>query len=162
MRSAAEKGRLVVGLGDFNMVPLSLAHRIITTHAPVRDAWRELHPRSALGAAEDAPERARRVPVPSAEFNVVENGASCDGPYNTWRWPKSEQKRLRREGPIDTDGSVPDPKGKRLDYIFIGQGQGEDQWAVSSVRLGMMERHPTLHCSLSDHFSVEATIVRRR
>ncbi|KAI5291241.1 phospholipase C type enzyme [Ascosphaera aggregata] len=161
MRGAAEKGHLVIGLGDFNMVPLSLAHKLITTHAPVKDVWRELHPNSSIGAAEDAAEKARDVPVPTAEYNIKVNGATCDGPYNTWRWPKREQRKLRK-GPIETDGNVLDHKGKRLDYIFVGESPYafEDTWAIRSVKLGMMERHPTLHCSLSDHFSVEATIVR--
>ncbi|KMU83553.1 inositol phosphosphingolipids phospholipase C [Coccidioides immitis H538.4] len=70
MRGAAEKGHLVIGLGDFNMLPLSLAHRLITTHAPVQDVWRYLHPDSSLGAAIDAVEMARKRPVPSAEYNL--------------------------------------------------------------------------------------------
>jgi sphingomyelin phosphodiesterase 2 len=60
MRGAAEKGHLVIGLGDFNMVPLSLAHRLISTHAPVRDVWRLLHPDSSVGAAVDQVEKVRR------------------------------------------------------------------------------------------------------
>ncbi|KZZ90702.1 inositol phosphosphingolipids phospholipase C [Ascosphaera apis ARSEF 7405] len=161
MRGAAEKGYLVIGLGDFNMVPLSLAHKLITSHAPVKDVWRELHPDSSIGAAKDKAEKARGKPVPTAEFNIKENGTTCDGPYNTWRWPKKEQKKLVH-GPIETDGSVLDRNGKRLDYIFVGESpySFEDTWKIEDVKLGMMERHPTLHCSLSDHFSVEATIVR--
>ncbi|KAI5305642.1 hypothetical protein KEM56_003782 [Ascosphaera pollenicola] len=162
MRGAAEKGYLVIGLGDFNMVPLSLAHKLITSHAPVKDVWRELHPDSSIGAAKDTAEKARNVPVPTAEYNIKENGTTCDGPYNTWRWPKNQQKKLRK-GPIETDGSVLDRNGKRLDYIFVGESPYafESAWTVQDVKLGMMERHPTLHCSLSDHFSVETTIVRK-
>ena len=32
-------------------------------------------------------------------------------------------------------------------------------WAVKDAKVGMMMRHPQLGCSLSDHFSVEATLV---
>src|SRR5256885_4913038 len=73
MRGAAERGHIVVGLGDFNMLPLSLAHRLIETHSPVRDVWRTLHPDSAIGAAVDKVEQRRRVTVPTAEFNLFEN-----------------------------------------------------------------------------------------
>lgn len=180
MRAAAEQGHLVIGLGDFNMLPVSLAHRIITTHAPVQDVWRHLHPDSSLGAAIDSVERARNRPVPSAEYNLIENGVTCDGPFNTWRWEKAQQKRLRTEGQIQVDGRLPDPLGKRLDYIFVGDGSANWPsqpspspsqqptvlrpshwtWIIESSRVSMTERHPTLHCSLSDHFAVEAVIVR--
>ncbi|EER23888.1 phospholipase C type enzyme [Coccidioides posadasii str. Silveira] len=178
MRGAAEKGHLVIGLGDFNMLPLSLAHRLITTHAPVQDVWRYLHPDSSLGAAIDAVEMARKRPVPSAEYNLSENGVTCDGLFNTWRWNKGQQKRLEKEGHIEVDGRLPDPLGKRLDYIFVGNGgptlqpssssptqssvqqRSDWKWTIESARVSMTERHPTLHCSLSDHFAVEAVISR--
>lgn len=173
MRGAAERGHLVIGLGDFNMLPLSFAHRLITTHAPVTDVWRYLRPESSIGAAIDDAEIARNKPIPSADFNILENGATCDGAFNTWRWSKEDQKRLAREGHISVDGSLPDPYAKRLDYIFVGNGSylnhtddvvpsssSSWKWNIHSARVGMMERHTTLHCSLSDHFSVEATVVR--
>ncbi|MCJ1436924.1 phospholipase C type enzyme [Xylographa pallens] len=161
LRGAAERGHLVVGLGDFNMVPLSLAHRLIEGLAPVRDVWRVLHPESSLGASGDEAEKARGRPVPTAEESVRENGATCDSVLNTWRWRKEDQKRLRKSDHIDVDGKVKDPNAKRLDYIFFSPGSGrESEWRVETSRVGMTARHPTLGCSLSDHFSVEATIVR--
>ncbi|GAB7348373.1 hypothetical protein MBLNU459_g6810t1 [Dothideomycetes sp. NU459] len=162
MRGAAERGHLVLGLGDFNMIPLSLAHRLIEAHSPVRDVWRVLHPDSAVGAAENDAEKARGRATPSAEECLLEHGATCDSRYNTWRWNKGEQKRLDKGKAQQVDGSKPDPKAKRLDYIFFGgdaEGQGA-QWHVERVNVGMLERHPTLLCSLSDHFSVEATLRR--
>jgi sphingomyelin phosphodiesterase 2 len=78
MRGAVERGHLVLGLGDFNMRPMSLAHRIITTHGGVHDTWRVLHPDSSLGAADDLQEQNRRRPIPTAEYNVVENGVTSD------------------------------------------------------------------------------------
>ncbi|PYI19952.1 inositol phosphosphingolipid phospholipase C [Aspergillus violaceofuscus CBS 115571] len=171
MRGAAERGHLVIGLGDFNMLPASFAHRLIQAHAPVRDVWQVLHPDASLGAAIDPVEQARGKPVPSARYNITENGATCDGRFNTWRWSKEDQKRLLKKGEeIEVDPEDPCPRGKRLDYIFVGDGSGgapglrspsaAPKWSVRSVQLSMMERHPTLRCSLSDHFAVEAVITR--
>ena len=165
MRGAAERGHLVIGLGDFNMIPSSFAHKLITSQSPVRDVWRELHPDSSVGAAIDPSEQARKKPVPSAEYNLTENCATCDGPFNTWRWPKEKQKQLFKghESPVDKDG--PDTHGKRLDYIFVGDGGyapdfPPPRWSVESAQVSMTQRHPTLRCSLSDHFGVEAVITR--
>ncbi|KAI0136596.1 Endonuclease/exonuclease/phosphatase [Xylariales sp. AK1849] len=168
LRGAAARGHLVLALGDFNDVPLSLPHRILTSHAPIRDVWRVLHPDSSIGASEDEVERARRRPIPTAQFNIDENGVTSNSVYNTWRWTKSEQKKLGQgkdwpEIPRDTL----DHKGKRLDYIFASSGLPEGEsanwgWVVHDARVGMLERHPELGCSLSDHFSVEATLVLHR
>ncbi|MCJ1383310.1 phospholipase C type enzyme [Xylographa soralifera] len=161
LRGAAERGHLVVGLGDFNMVPLSLAHRLIEGIAPVRDVWRVLYPESSLGAAGDEAEKMRGRAVPTVEESVLENGATCDSVLNTWRWRKEDQKRLRKGEGIDVDDKTEDPNAKRLDYIFFSPGLGcEAEWRVETARVGMTGRHPMLGCSLSDHFSVEATIAR--
>lgn len=160
MRSAYEKGNIVIGLGDFNMIPLSLAHKIITTHGRSHDVWRRLHPDSSIGAAEDAVERKRGKEIPTAKFNLEENGTTCDSVLNTWRWNKGQQRRLRSGEDVHVDPSSKDPQGKRLDYIFLGDARRE--WTVRSVNVGMVQRHPTLKCSLSDHFSVEATLVKAR
>lgn len=167
MRAAAERGHLVIGMGDFNMVPLSLAHRIIETHSPVRDVWRILHPDSSLGAAKDQIEQARGKPIPSAQFNMTENGATCDSEFNSWRWNKAHKKRLAKGENVQIDPAVPDPHAKRLDYIFFSSprmqsiaGNDTDEWQLEDANVGMTMRHPTLHCSLSDHFSVEATLTR--
>ncbi|CAI7578749.1 unnamed protein product [Penicillium bialowiezense] len=165
MRGAAERGHLVLGLGDFNMVPSSFAHRLITAQSPVRDAWREIHPDSSLAAAIDPVEKARNRPVPTAEFNLAENGATCDGCFNTWRWSENMRKRLTKGEDIVIDNDTPCPRGKRLDYIFVGDGGyppafPPSRWSVESVEVSMTQRHPTLLCSLSDHFAVEAVISR--
>ena len=165
MRAAAERGHTVIGLGDFNMVPLSLAHQLIEAHAPVRDVWRVLHPESSLGAASHPPEKARGRPIPNAKFNLEENGATCDSVLNTWRWSKQLQKRLLKGEKISVEDDMSDPRAKRLDYIFFGNGIGSNEterWRVSSVRVAMTDRHPTIGCSLSDHFSVGATLSRHR
>jgi sphingomyelin phosphodiesterase 2 len=94
LRGAAERGHLVLAMGDFNMIPMSPEHQLITGLAPVRDVWRILHPDSSWGPTHHPAEEARRRPTPTAEFNIQENGAASDGPYNTWRWTKSQQKLL--------------------------------------------------------------------
>ena len=167
MRSAAERGDLVVGLGDFNMLPSSFAHRLIEAQAPVQDVWLALHPDSALGPAVAPVEKARGKPVPTAEFNIDENGATCDSILNTWRWSKEQRTRAEKRGEdvLVVDRGKPDPRAKRLDYIFVGDGgypsQSESTWQVESARIGMTEPHPTLGCSLSDHFAIEAVISRQ-
>ena len=159
MRGGAERGHLVIGLGDFNMIPLSLAHRLITTHAPVKDAWRVLYPDSSVGAAIDLVENARGRPIPDAAFNLTTNGTTCDSILNTWRWRKEDQQKMFKGEVIKVEGHAPDPRAKRLDYIFIGSEPGTDsRWHVQKIKVGMTDRHPTIGCSLSDHFSVEATI----
>lgn len=163
MRGAAERGHLVIGLGDFNMTPLSLAHRIIETHAPVRDVWRILNPDSSIGAAKDKIEQLRNVPMPNAEYNITKNGATCDSALNTWRWNKAHSQRLAKGENVQIEPTVDDPNAKRLDYIFFGSGLSGDttgEWTLKEANVGMTARHPTLYCSLSDHFSVEATLVR--
>jgi sphingomyelin phosphodiesterase 2 len=150
------------------MVPQSLAHRLISTHSPVRDLWLLLHPESSLGAAEDEAEKARQRPTPTASYNVTENGATCDSVFNTWRWNKAQQELLGPNKPtIEIPGDRIDPKAKRLDYIFASTGVNPSNpehggWIVRNAKLGMLSRHPELQCSLSDHFSVEATIVHSR
>lgn len=161
MRGAAERGHLVIGLGDFNMVPMSLAHRIIEAHAPVKDVWRVIYPNSSEGAAEDKLPR-DALPPSSAQFNLKQNGTTCDSALNTWRWNKAEQKRLNHGENIHVAEEVDDPRAKRLDYIFVGSASSDsscDSWIVQKVSVGMIERHPELHCSLSDHFSIETTIM---
>ena len=161
MRSAAERGDLVVGMGDFNMVPMSLAHQIITTHAPVKDVWREVFPDSSIGAAIDKVEKLRGREIPTAHFNVTQNGATCDSVLNTWRWRKEDQRKMFRGATLNVEGHTLDPRAKRLDYIFFGSKHGTHHtWHVEDVKVGMMDRHPTIGCSLSDHFSVEATISK--
>ena len=163
MRSAAERGNLVLGLGDFNMLPLSFAHQLILAHAPVEDAWRILHPGSSIGPANSDVERQRGREMPTARYNLTENGAASDGVFNTWRWPKEQQKKLFKGEKINVPDDTPDPRAKRLDYIFLGNGihsgrSNVDEWRVQKIKVGMTDRHPTIGCSLSDHFSIEATL----
>ena len=163
MRHAAERGHMVLGLGDFNMTPMSLAHRLIEGHSPVRDIWRIVKPDSALGSAQQAAQRARGRPIPTAEECLVEHGATCDSKFNTWRWSKQMQKDLDKGKDSYVDPKEPDPRAKRLDYIFFYDNTAQSgwTWTIESAEVGMTKRHPALQVSLSDHFSIEATLVRQ-
>jgi sphingomyelin phosphodiesterase 2 len=143
------------------MIPLSLAHRIITSAAPIRDTWRVLYPDSSIGASDQPEEKARGLPVPTADYNHRVNGAASDTVYNTWRWTKEEQKKLKA-GPCPVDPDTKDPKGKRIDYVFASTGDvtGGTGWIVKSAAVELTGRHPELNCSLSDHFGVRATLQR--
>ncbi|MCJ1356060.1 MAG: phospholipase C type enzyme [Icmadophila ericetorum] len=161
MRGAVERGHLVIGLGDFNMIPLSLAHRLITAHAPVMDVWRVLHPDSSLGASVDTEEKARGRSAPDVIFNLMENGATCDSVLNTWRWTKDDQKALFKGKHIKIDDHSVDLEARRLDYIFVGyDSHSNNSWRIQEAKVGMTDRHSLIGCSLTDHFSVEATITR--
>jgi sphingomyelin phosphodiesterase 2 len=162
MKGAVDRGHLVLGLGDFNAIPLSLVHRIVCKHGAVRDVWRVLHPDSSVGMALDLVEQARRRPIPTAGYNLTENGAASDNVLNTWRWDKRQQKMLGPgRPPIEIPLDTMDPRAKRLDYIFASSGSRHGKpggWTIKDARVGMTGRHPILQCSLSDHFAVEATI----
>ncbi|MCJ1309712.1 phospholipase C type enzyme [Agyrium rufum] len=159
MRDAVVRGHMVVGLGDFNMIPESLAHRIVVQHGMVFDTWRSLHPDSSLGAAIDEPEMRRGHEVPSASFNLSTNGTTCDSILNTWRWSSEDKKRMFKGETVHIDPESQDPRGKRLDYVFFGGIQtAERPWRISQTSIGMIEPHPTLGCTLSDHFSVEVVV----
>lgn len=163
MRDAQARGSLVVGLGDFNMVPMSFAHVLIESRGGVCDVWRELKPASSVGASIDIAEADRRKrlqlnAVPDVEESLNLHGHTCDTILNTWRWIKAHQKSLQKGHDRHIAMTEPDPRAKRLDYIFFG---GLDRgWKVQEVKVALTERHPTLLCSLSDHFAVETTIVR--
>jgi sphingomyelin phosphodiesterase 2 len=164
MRDAQRRGSLVVGLGDFNMVPLSFAHVLLEARGQVRDVWRVLRPGSSVGASEDEAEKKRRKTLglgeipPTAAESLTEHGHTCDSILNTWRWSKAHQNDLARGSDRDVGPHEEDVRAKRLDYIFFGGG-GEG-WQVQEAQVSMTERHPELRCSLSDHFAVEALIGR--
>ena len=162
MRAALDRGSLVLGLGDFNMVPLSFAHVLIESRGKVRDVWRVLKPVSSVGASIDAAEKERRRKMkekecPTAQESLEEHGHTCDSVLNTWRWNKAHQKKLAKGTDRKIEAGEQDPRAKRLDYIFFGGL--EAGWRVSDLRVSLTERHPKLLCSLSDHFAVEATLV---
>lgn len=138
MRAAAERGRLVLAMGDFNMTPDSLPYQMLLLGAAAgagperpssqtlpRDTWRELHPDASLGPANHPAEQARQrrlqqqrpppdaaaLGIPSAAFNLAVNGATSDNVLNTWRWPKDKQKRLHKAYQCHRQGYGPKEEG---------------------------------------------------
>ncbi|KAI0540766.1 Endonuclease/exonuclease/phosphatase [Xylaria digitata] len=187
-RNAAERGHLAVVLASLNAAPFSLPYRLITSHAAIRDTWRVLYPDSSLGSTSHELERARGRPTPTAAFNVAQNGVTSNSAYNTWAWPSSKQRALRSgKRPMLVSPDIPDEDGQRVDYIFFSRGgdphasptdlseilsahntytddgagaaPSPPGWIVKDARVGLIARHPDLGCSLSDHFSVEATLI---
>ncbi|KAK1028249.1 phospholipase C type enzyme, partial [Friedmanniomyces endolithicus] len=70
------------------------------------------------------------------------------------------RRELEKGRDQEVDPEVPDPRARRLDYVYFASPAGQ-RWEVEDAEVGMTMRHPTLRCSLSDHFSVETTLVRR-
>ena len=147
LRAAVQKGHVAIGLGDFNMVPSSLAHRIISTHGRVADSWLSAHPLTP----------AAPPPAASARFNIETMGATCDTVLNTWRMP----------GPtLPPPDAADSPHAKRLDYVFHSPRNS----AVRAARVTMTEPMPMpaqtggkggagRNCSLSDHFALEVQLL---
>lgn len=163
MRSATERGSLVFGLGDFNMIPLSFAHVLIENRGGVRDVWRMIKPDSSIGASIDGPEKERRhrlgeKATPDVEESISQHGHTCDSTLNTWRWNKAHREALEKGRDRTIELSEPDPRAKRLDYVFFsGLDSG---WTVSDASVALTERHPSFRCSLSDHFAVRTMVTR--
>lgn len=162
MKAASERGSFVIGMGDFNMIPLSFAHVLIESRAGVRDVWRVLHPASSVGASIDEVEKKRRQhvgakEVPDVRESLQDHGHTCDTVMNTWRWNKAHQQALAKGQDRKIEPSDADPEAKRLDYIFFGSLK--ESWKVEQAKVSMTERHPSLKCSLSDHLAVDATLV---
>ncbi|KAI5820306.1 Endonuclease/exonuclease/phosphatase [Pyronema omphalodes] len=146
LRGATQKGHVAIGAGDFNMIPSSLAHRLISTHGLVSDSW--------LSAYPETPDI--HPPGATAQYNIQTMGATCDSVLNTWRMPGETLP------PPDTV----DPHGKRLDYVFHSPKTS----SVKSIRVGMTEPMDMPSqtggkggagrcCTLSDHFSVEVQLA---
>lgn len=72
------------------------------------------------------------------------------------------RKDLDKGADHDPDPKAQDPRARRLDYIFFADNAAAtgERWEVEKVEVGMTQRHSELRCSLSDHFSVEATFTR--
>ena len=140
MRAASDRGSLVIGLGDFNMVPMSFAHVLVESRGAVQDVWRIVNPGSSIGASIDPPERERRKRLneeetPNVDTSLNEHGHTCDSVMNTWRWDKALQKKLFKGQDRKILGTDSDPEAKRLDYIFFnGIGKG---WKVTKSKLDL-------------------------
>ncbi|KAF5238841.1 hypothetical protein FANTH_10169 [Fusarium anthophilum] len=109
-------------------------------------------------------------------WNVVMEDNNAKGntygsPQNTWHWTRKQRSQyLKQHDENGAPAVPPDPdhsQAMRIDYILANtstqnrpiSGHGHGTWVVVAATLGMLERHPILGCSLSDHFSVEATLA---
>lgn len=166
VRDARERGHLAIACGDFNMVPESLAYQLVTAHGGVDDVW------TSGSDEKETAETKEGKSDKTVQHKLQIDGCTCDSLANTWRWPKEKRQKLenrvkRRRRTNDEDKKIDwdeeeSPWAKRLDYIFFGQplDRRKESWKVERKAIGMTQRHPTLCCSMSDHFSVEATLVR--
>ncbi|KAI1165992.1 hypothetical protein F5B18DRAFT_608118 [Nemania serpens] len=175
---------LVIGLGDLNTEPNSLPWRILKHRAPdVYDTWLESPLRRKVLPETSEQDGNVRNGSPS-----IQDGATYGSPYNTWQWSRDERTQYLTGQP-DTPTSelmlppeIDQSQAIRIDYILASvasqlqhttppQTGGENGihntsvahqrgvWVVKATKVGMLDRHPILGCSLSDHFSVEATLA---
>ncbi|KAL8387241.1 hypothetical protein RB595_010053 [Gaeumannomyces hyphopodioides] len=180
LRAASRRhgGALVVGLGDFNTGPNSLPMRVLKYRAPdMHDAWLEDPLRRGIPAG-----GGEQNGTNDASGSVgMQNGATYGSPYNTWQWTRIQRAQyLTGQPDTPTVNLVLPPEldhsqAVRIDYVLAsvasqfhttshGRSTGdacEDDgvWAVKSAKVGVLDRHPTLGCSLSDHFGVQVTLV---
>ena len=124
MRAASDRGSLVIGLGDFNMVPLSFAHVLVESIAGIQDVWRVVKPSSSIGASVDPPEKERRKRMneektPNVDISLQEHGHTCDSVLNTWRWDKAHQKQLEQGHDREVLATDADPKAKRVGLYLL-------------------------------------------
>ncbi|KIL71557.1 hypothetical protein M378DRAFT_188979 [Amanita muscaria Koide BX008] len=140
-RQAAELGRYVIAMGDFNSVPTTLPIAIIREHAGLSDSWVVAHPDSLYVQPINSPQQA-----------VEKFGVTADSPLNSYSAGKPLDPHARQY------------LGKRLDYIFYRQPRKSShlppQYFIraSKCQVAMLERVPGYRFSYSDHFGLEATL----
>lgn len=140
-RRAADLGRYVIGMGDFNSIPTSLPMEIIQTHAGLTDAWTVSH---------DAALLPNGTPTPSEAIETY--GITADSPINSFTAGKPLTAHARKF------------QGKRLDYVLYRQPRKGSRDAsttpllhCASTKVVFTEAIPGQLYSFSDHFGVEAT-----
>ncbi|KAI0897316.1 DNase I-like protein [Annulohypoxylon nitens] len=185
LRAASRKchGKaLTILLGDLNAEPTSLPYRILEHFVPdMHDTWLQDSLRRTQGVRAD-----QEAWWTDAD---VQSGVTYGSPRNTWMWTRAQRARYREEEGNST-GEVNFPEvgreeAVRIDYVFasvqpdtkndpatdkVGERKGNnssiiqdvDGWTVKSAKVGMMDRHPVLGCSLSDHLSVEVTLAFKK
>ncbi|KAH9964174.1 inositol phosphophingolipids phospholipase C [Russula dissimulans] len=145
-KQAAELGRYVIALGDFNSSPTTLPMTVIRDHASLTDAWEATHPpRSPIRRTSNI------MPTPSQSIEVF--GVTADSPLNTY----SAGKRF--------DVITRAWKGKRLDYILfrdpappLTPAAPLPALVAADARVLLTDPIPGLPFSYSDHFAVSATL----
>ncbi|KDR85687.1 hypothetical protein GALMADRAFT_234701 [Galerina marginata CBS 339.88] len=133
-RQAAEVGRYVIALGDFNSIPSTLPMTVIFQHANLTDSWAATHP-SVNASQITAPLQA-----------IQQLGITADSPLNSWS-----------AGKLHARGTW----GKRLDYILYRQpnrpGHNLPVLKAVDTKVVLTDPVPGKTFSLSDHFGLEAT-----
>ncbi|KAF6766740.1 inositol phosphorylsphingolipid-phospholipase C, partial [Ephemerocybe angulata] len=139
-RTAAELGRYVICLGDFNSIPPTLPMTIIQDHASLTDAWVVTHPNSDSL-------------TPKNHLEAVEQlGITADNLHNTYSASKSWISGW----------------GKRLDYVLYRQpshisthptGQSFPVIRATQCTVVLTDHVPGHNFSFSDHFGLEATLA---
>ncbi|KAJ3514018.1 hypothetical protein NLJ89_g2614 [Agrocybe chaxingu] len=134
-RHAAESGKYVIALGDFNSIPPTLPMTVILEHARLSDAWPLTHPNIDPSTVTSPLEAVQKL------------GITADSPLNTWSASKGY-----------TQGSW----GKRLDYVLYRQpnrpGQAPPVLKAVETKVVFMDPVPGQPFSFSDHFGLEATL----
>ncbi|KAG5519553.1 hypothetical protein PMAC_001708 [Pneumocystis sp. 'macacae'] len=128
--SAFASGKLIIIAGDFNSTPDSIIFKIISFNSSISDSWN-------INLDQN-----QYIKKPLSQEKIVEKLClTCDSPINTWRMKKWRKYPEKCEA-------------KRLDYIFI-----DTSWfKVKYVKLAFTETIPSLDCSYSDHFGIDALI----
>ncbi|KAG0702729.1 Endonuclease/exonuclease/phosphatase [Suillus ampliporus] len=142
-RQAAELGRYVIAMGDFNSIPTSLPMNVILNHAGLVDSWATSH---------------AHIPPPSGMLSPIEGivkyGITADSPLNSYR-----------DSEPSSDPIVRRYQGKRLDYILFRHpsphttNDSLPRLACRDSKVVFTDSIPGNSCSYSDHFGVEATLA---
>ncbi|KAG6919027.1 hypothetical protein DXG01_009737 [Tephrocybe rancida] len=143
-RQAAEVGRYVIALGDFNSIPTTLPITVIKEHAALEDSWLVTHPtgNSSGHISASTPLEAIRM-----------FGVTADSPMNSYSAGKPLDPHARKFW------------GKRLDYVFYRQPHRRNVSPEATFpvlkaidcNVVMLDKVPGFDFSFSDHFGLEST-----
>lgn len=116
---------------------------LLLSHGQLTDSWIVTHPQASQPNVSS---------TPTAQEAITVNGMTCDNPLNTWQAGKRFGDDIIRQ------------KGKRLDYILYRRPdryRAEKKRAILATQCEVTatEEIPSLGCSLSDHFGVEAVLA---
>ncbi|EDR15838.1 inositol phosphophingolipids phospholipase C [Laccaria bicolor S238N-H82] len=138
-RQAAERGRYVIALGDFNSIPPTLPMTVIRDHASLTDSWVVTHPNPDATSVTNALEA------------ITKLGITADSPLNSYSAAK---------------GYAAGSWGKRLDYVLYRQperhqtspGQTFPLLKAKECKVVLTDPVPGYNFSYSDHFGLDATL----
>ncbi|KAG6830901.1 hypothetical protein H0H92_014052 [Tricholoma furcatifolium] len=140
-RQAAEVGRYVIALGDFNSIPTTLPITVIKEHAALEDAWLVTHPTGNSSGP---------VSVSTPLEAIHKFGVTADSPINSYSAGKPLDPYARKFW------------GKRLDYVFYRQPCRLENTSfvlkATDCKVVLTDKVPGHIFSFSDHFGLEATL----